>query len=169
MPDTMHGRDARLWKRSLSADPSRGARSSNLRNVTVDDLPAMGTLFFRAFLGTIDDTGQTESQYASKAAAILGGRYGEWIPAASWALEEAGNILSGCLVCDYKPYGCPVIAVVATKPSHKRTGGGGMLLDATLMSLAALGYLECCTKITVGNDASEELFESRGFSPNGTA
>ena len=57
MPDTMHGRDARLWRRSLSANPSRGARSPNLRNVTVDDLPAMGTLFFWAFLSRLPRSG----------------------------------------------------------------------------------------------------------------
>jgi hypothetical protein len=30
-----------------------------------------------------------------------------------------------------------------------------MLVDAALMSLAVLGYLECCAMITVGNDVSE--------------
>ena len=165
MSDPMQKRDARLWKRTLSANPRVGARRFNLRNVTVDDVPALGTLFFGAFLGTIDDADQAESQYASKAAAILGGRYGEWIPAASWAIEEAGNILSACLVCDYKLYGCPVIAVVATTPSRKRSGDGGTLLNAALLSLAMLGYTECCAMITMGNDASERLFSSYGFEP----
>jgi len=165
MPDTTHERDARLWKRPLSADPSAGVRLSNLRNVTVDDVPALGTLFFWAFLGTIDDAGEAESQYALKAAAILGGRYGEWIPAASWAIEEAGNILSACLVCDYKPYGCPVIAVVATTPSRKRSGDGRTLVNAAAMSLATLDNTECCAMITVNNDASERLFHSCGFLP----
>jgi Acetyltransferase (GNAT) family len=125
----------------------------------------LGTLFYGAFLRTIDDAGQVESEYASKAGAILGGRYGEWIPAASWAIEEAGNILSACLVCDYKPYGCPVIAVVATTPSRKRSGNGGTLMNAALLSLAMLGYTECCAMITMGNDASERLFSSCGFVP----
>jgi len=165
MPDTTHERDARLWKRPLSANPGAGVGLSNLRNVTVDDVPALGTLYFWAFLGTIDDAGEAESQYALKAAAILGGRYGEWIPAASWAIEEAGNILSACLVCDYKPYGCPVIAVVATTPPRKRSGDGGTLMNAALLSLAMLGYTECCAMITMGNDASERLFSSCGFLP----
>jgi len=165
MPDTTHKRDARLWKRPLSTNPRAGTRLPGLRNVTAEDLPALGALFFCAFAGTIDDAGQTESQYASKAAAILGGRYGEWIPAASWANEEAGNFLSACLVCDYKPYGSPVIAVVATTPSRKRSGDGGALVSAALLSLATLGYTECCAMVTMGNDASERLFNSCGFLP----
>jgi L-amino acid N-acyltransferase YncA len=38
-------------------------------------------------------------------------------------------------------------------------------VDAAMTSLAALGYLECCAMITVGNAPSERLFSSRGFLP----
>jgi GNAT superfamily N-acetyltransferase len=169
MPDETHERSARLWKRKLLANSGAGVRPANLRNVTRGDLPALGALLFGAFLGTIDDAGQAMTQYESKAAAIVAGRYGEWISAASWAIEETDALRSACLVCDYKPYGCPVIAVVATTPSHKRTGNGGRLVDAALLSLGALGYPQCCAMITVGNDASEQLFESRGFSPETAA
>ncbi|MFM0373551.1 hypothetical protein [Paraburkholderia aspalathi] len=165
MPDTTHERTARLWKRLLADSFPSGAISPNLRSVTSEDIPALGALFFAAFLGTIDDGGQTEIQYASKAAAILGGRYGEWIPGASWTIEQNGGLRSACIVCDYNPYGCPVIAVVATAPSCKRMGDGGTLLDAALTSLPALGYLDCCAMITVGNAPSERLFNSRGFCP----
>jgi hypothetical protein len=169
MPDSMHKRNAWLWKRALPADSKTGARPVNLRNVTPEDIPGLGELFFDAFLGTIDDAGQAASDYALKARAIVGGRYGEWIPSASWAIEETDGLRSACLVCDYKPYGCPVIAVVATRPSHTRAGDGGTVVDAALMSLAALGHLECCAMITASNDASERLFESRGFSPQAAA
>ncbi|MFM0613177.1 GNAT family N-acetyltransferase [Paraburkholderia nemoris] len=169
MADEKHERNARLWKRTLLANSGAGVRPANLRNVTRDDVPALGALLFGAFLGTIDDAGQAITQYESKATAIVAGRYGEWIAAASWAVEGTGGLRSACLVCDYKPYGCPAIAVVATTPSHKRTGDGGRLVDAALWSLGALGYLECCAMVTVGNDASEQLFESRGFSPETAA
>ena len=169
MPDETPGRNARLWKRTLLAKSGAGVIPANLRNVTREDVPSLGALLFGAFLGTIDDAGQAMTEYESKATAIVAGRYGEWIPAASWAIEETDGLRSACLVCDYKPYGCPVIAVVATAPSQKRTGDGGRLMDAALLSLGALGYLECCAMITVGNDASEQLFESRGFSPETAA
>jgi GNAT superfamily N-acetyltransferase len=169
MPDETHARNARLWKRTLLANFSADMRPDNLRNVTREDVPTIVVLLFDAFLGTIDDAGQAMAQYESKASAIVAGRYGKWIPAASWAIEETDGLRSACLVCDYEPYGCPVIAVVATTPSHKRTGDGGSLVDAALMSLGALGYLECCAMVTVGNDASEQLFKSRGFSPETVA
>ena len=169
MPDETPGRDARLWKRTLLAKSGAGVIPANLRNVTREDVPSLGALLFGAFLGTIDDAGQAMTQYESKATAIVVGRYGEWIPAASWAIEETDGLRSACLVCNYKPYGCPVIAVVATAPSYKRTGDGGRLVDAALLSHGALGYLECCAMITVGNDASEQLFKSRGFSPETAA
>jgi hypothetical protein len=92
MPDTTHERDARLWRRTLLAHSGAGARPANLRNVTPEDIPALGALFFDAFLGTIDDAGQSAIQSESKAAAIVGGRYGEWIPTASWAIEETDGL-----------------------------------------------------------------------------
>jgi hypothetical protein len=166
MPGSTHERNARLWKRPLSESFPHGAISPNLRNVKLADVPALGALFFAAFSGTVDDAGQTETQCASKATAILGGRYGEWIGEASWTIEQIGGLRSACLVSDCKPYGCPVIAVVATSPARKQLGDGGILLNAALASLTALGYRECCAIITEGNLASERLFLSRGFSPD---
>jgi hypothetical protein len=139
-------------------------QSPNLRNIKPEDVPALGALLFDAFLGTLDDAGQTEAQYASKATAILGGRYGEWISEASWTIAKTDGLQSACLISDYKPYGCPVVAVIATAPARKRSGDAGILIDAALTSLTALGYRECCAMITVGNGPSERLFLSRGFS-----
>ena len=167
MPDSGYERNSRLWKLSSldSFIHSSRATTSNPRNVTPVDVSALGTLLFDAFRGEPDDIGQTEMQYASKATAIVDGRYGEWIQAASWTIEFAGGLRSACLVCDYEPYGCPVIAVVATMPSCKRLGDGAALVDAALKSLAALGHRECGAMITVGNAPSERLFGSRGFLP----
>lgn len=76
MPDKTHERNARLWKRTLLANTGTGVRPANLRNVTPEDVPALGALLFSAFLGTIDDAGQAATQYTSKVEAIVGGRYG---------------------------------------------------------------------------------------------
>jgi hypothetical protein len=165
MAQATHERVARLWKRTLVDEFLSGATPPNMRNITRKDVPPLAALFFMAFMGTIDDSGQTEAHYASKTTAILSGQYGEWIPAASWIVDGANGIRSACLVCDYTPYGCPVIAVVATMPACKRLGDAGTLLDAALRSLRSLGHLECCAMITSGNEASERLFSSRGFSP----
>lgn len=165
MSDKLPERNARLWRRTLQANPGVEAKPSYLRNVTLGDAPALGALFFEAFLGTIDDAGQTEAQYASKTQAMLNGCYGEWIPTASWAIEEDGCLRSAGLVCDYLPYGCPVFAIVATRPLLKRMGDAGTLMNAALSSLIALGHMECCAMITVGNDASERLFSRYGFMP----
>ena len=165
MPASTHERSAQLWRRTLSDRFQRSvALPAGLRHIQSGDISALGLLLFAAFQGTIDDTGQTETQYALKAKAILGGRYGEWISEASWAVEQTSGLQSACLVCDYKPFGCPVIAVVATAPTSKRSGSAGTLLDAALATLTALGHSECCAMVTKGNAASERLFETRGFS-----
>ncbi|WP_407854507.1 GNAT family N-acetyltransferase [Burkholderia gladioli] len=170
MPALTHERSAQLWKSTLSGCLHRSVTlSASSRRIQSNDVSALGLLFCAAFQGTIDEAGQTEAQYALKASAILGGRYGEWIAEASWAVEQPDGLLSACLVCNYKPYGCPVIAAVATAPASKRAGAAGTLLDAAMAALAALGHFECCAMITKGNLASERLFESRGFSPHSNA
>ncbi|MDP9651483.1 hypothetical protein J2793_006958 [Paraburkholderia caledonica] len=164
MPASTRERSAQLWRRTLSGCLHRSViLSAGSRRIQSNDVLALGLLFFAAFQGTIDETGQTEAQYALKASAILGGRYGEWIAQASWTVEQSDRLVSACLVCDYKPYGCPVIAVVATAPASARAGTAGTLLDAAMAELAALGHFECCAMITKGNVASERLFVSRGF------
>jgi GNAT superfamily N-acetyltransferase len=167
MPASTHERSAQLWRRTLSGYANQYvAMSDRFRHIQPKDVSALGLLFLAAFQGTIDEAGQDQAEYASKALAILGGRYGEWIPEASWTAERRDGLLSACLVCDYKPYGCPVIAVIATAPASKRSGTAGRLLDAAMAALAALGHFECCAMVTRGNLASERLFESRGFSPH---
>lgn len=121
MPGSTRERSAQLWKRTLSdCRHPPVALSASVRHVQPGDVPALGQLFFAAFHGTIDDAGQAETQYVLKAKAILGGRYGEWISDASWIVEQTDGLQSACLVCDYQPYGCPVIAVVATVPANQR-------------------------------------------------
>lgn len=170
MPNSTRERSAQLWKCTLSDSHHWPvALSAVARHVQPGDVLALGLLFFAAFHGTIDDTGQTETQYALKATAILGGQYGEWISEASWIVEQTDGLQSACLVCDYQPYGCPVIAVVATAPANQRSGTAGTLLDAALATLSALGHSECCAMVTQGNVASARLFGSRGFFPRADA
>ncbi|MDR8050753.1 GNAT family N-acetyltransferase [Burkholderia cenocepacia] len=167
MPSSTRERSARFWKRALSGSLHRPAvLPGGLRHVEPDDVPALAQLLFAAFHGTIDDPGHTEAQYALKVSAILGGRYGEWIQEASWTVEQTNGLQSVCLVCDYKPYGCPVIAIIASAPARQRSGAGGALLAAALDKLSALGHAECCAMVTKGNVASEHFFRSCGFLPH---
>jgi GNAT superfamily N-acetyltransferase len=159
-------RTARLWRRILPSNPSLGQTPPYMREVDRKDAEILGALLFEAFSGTIDDAGQREMHYVQKVEAILDGRYGDWVCAASWNFIDHGTLRSVCLVSDYKPYGCPVIAVVATAPEFRQRGDANTLLDAAVRSLAMLGYSQCCAMVTVGNHASERLFSSCGFVPD---
>ena len=164
MPDTTHERTARFWKRPLPDHFLPMAIPRHLRSVTPEDIPALSELFFSAFFGTIDHGGQTEAQYASKAKAILGGRYGEWIPEASWTIEQSVHFGQYDSFATTNPT-VAQLSLIATAPSFKRMGGGGALLEAALVSLQRLGYMACCAMITAGNAPSELLFASQGFAP----
>ena len=154
-----------LWIRTLPQSGEFAPVPHDFRLIGGNDAPSLGRLFFTAFKDTVDDTGQTETDYVAKALAILDGRYGDCISAASWVFEHYDKISSACIVTDYKPYGCPVIAIVATAPSEQGTGRAGNLVRASLASLMSLGYRQCCAKISDGNVASNHLFARCGFVP----
>ena len=67
MPASTRERSPQLWRRTLpdSIRPSV-ALSTSLRNIQAADTSALGLLFFAAVQATIDDGGQTETQYALK-------------------------------------------------------------------------------------------------------
>lgn len=99
MPASNHPRSVQLWGRTLSGCLHRSvALPDSLRHICPNDISALGLLFFAAFRGTVDEAGQTEAQYALKASAILGGRYGQWIPEASRTWEQTDALVSAWAV-----------------------------------------------------------------------
>src|SRR5258708_18168201 len=162
-------RDSRMWRIELTRFDEFARGGDDVRMVRTDDAAQLGALFFAALKGTTDDLLQTEADYVAKANALFEGHYGDCILAASSVVERDGELLSACVVTDYEPYDCPLIAIVATKPSMQGNGMASRLVKTSLRNLAIVGHSACCAMITVGNQPSERLFERCGFLPRGIA
>ncbi|MBK3787013.1 GNAT family N-acetyltransferase [Burkholderia sp. R-69980] len=162
-------RESRMWRIELTRFDEFAQGGDEVRMVRTDDAVQLGALFFTAFKGTTDDLQQTEADYLAKANALFEGRYGDCILAASSVVERDGKLLSACVVTDYEPFDCPVIAMVATRPSMQGNGMASSLVKASLRNLLIAGHCACCAMITVGNEPSERLFERCGFVPRGIA
>jgi predicted N-acetyltransferase YhbS len=153
----------RKWEFALSIQAAPAARAGAMRGLTRDDVPAIASIMHRAFKGTVDDEGMSEEQTARKVVALIEGKYGPFIEAASFVAVVDGVCVACLLVTDYAPYGMPVIAVVAVAPEYRGRGYGGLLLRAATQSLMRQGYPHCCAMISPGNATSEALFSSIGF------
>jgi L-amino acid N-acyltransferase YncA len=152
----------RLWRKNL--DEGWGEPSRSFRRLVAADAEQIGSLLFSAFHGTSDANDFTLPRWIAKAEAMIAGRYGHCIFPASFVSEGHGGQLSAvCVATDYKPYGAPVIAVVACLPASRRTGIALDLVQTTLNALRNERFSTACAKISMGNRASERLFAKCGF------
>jgi hypothetical protein len=135
----------RKWEFELFAHAAPAACAAVMRDMAKEDVPAIASVMYRAFQGAVDDDGTSEEQAARKVNAIIDGKYGPFIAAASRVAIVDGECVAFLLATDYEPYGMPVIAAVAVAPEYR------------------LGYCRCCAMISPGNGASEALFASTGF------
>lgn len=118
----------------------------------------------QAFLGGPDEA--SEPAFLAKVSAILAGRYGRLIADASLVhASPSGKLDAAILVTDYADYGGPVVALVVVDKTVQQRGIGALLLSRSLAVLQRLGQAQCCARITLGNSASERLFQGCGFVP----
>lgn len=153
----------RLWRKQLTA--MELDTQGQFNTVVTGDIVPLGDLFFEAFQGTVDDTGQTRLQWSAKASAMLSGRYGPCNFSASYVLAQGAGLLSACIVTEYEPYRSTLIAIVACSPTVQGSGVGTRIVESALASLFAQGYRDVCAKISDGNIVSGRLFEKCGFHP----
>ncbi|MGF6645647.1 GNAT family N-acetyltransferase [Paraburkholderia sp. GAS82] len=153
----------RKWEFELFTHAAPDVCAAVTRAIAREDVPAIASIMYRAFQGTVDDEGMPEERAARKVNAIIDGKYGPFIAAASRVAIVDGECAAFLLATDYEPYGMPVIAAIAVAPEYRRRRYGRLLLQAATQALATLGYCRCCAMISPGNAASEALFVSIGF------
>jgi len=133
-----------------------------VRQLQSDDEPALGSLFWAAFRGTIDDPGTAHSA-AADAKDALTGRWGPMIPEASLAAWDGTDMVSAVVVLrDDAHKGLPLLAFVATHPSRQRQGLARALISAAVGALHAKGQRELHLAVTIGNPALT-LYTALGF------
>jgi GNAT superfamily N-acetyltransferase len=148
--------------------PAAGARDlPPLRPVATSDAPGLGALMDRAYSSDPYDRMlfQEEPEFAKDARAsidaILGGRYGPWIPSASLLAGE-GAEPAAAVLCVENDGG--LIAELLVDPRFQRRGLGRHLLVAALTELRAGGYRPRLV-YTKPNRPAESLYLSLGFRP----
>ena len=121
-----------------------------------------------AYLGTIDDEGQTVVQAQAEMRGFFDGKYGAPLLDACVALEADGKLIAAALICDWNEpdeiVAGPLVAYVIVHPSARAQGHGIAVMNAALTRLAAARWGRVYAVVTEGNTASEQLFAKLGFS-----
>ncbi len=77
------------------------------------------------------------------------------------AVDQRGRIVGYCISIAVVDQG--EIANIAVKPSSRRRGVAGRLLDDAVETSRKLGVTQIFLEVRTSNDAARELYRSRGF------
>lgn len=146
---------------SVSVD---GPRPPAARLLRPDDAPALATLMFDAYRGTIDDEGEPLEGAVAEVTRTFEGEYGAMLWDASFVAPSAHDpaaLDSASVVTLFRDE--PLLAFSMTRPSRARRGLAETLIRASVRSLAALRHSRLVLVVTAGNTAAERLYEKLGF------
>ncbi len=137
------------------------------RSVNATDAEALASLMHAAYLGTIDDEGESPAESLAEMREFFGGKYGAPLPEACVALERDGLTVAAALMCDWserhQTVAGPLVAFVLVHPSVRDQGLGMQVMNTALTHLADARWGRVFAVITEGNASSETLFGKLGF------
>jgi ribosomal protein S18 acetylase RimI-like enzyme len=132
-----------------------------IRAVVPEDASQLASLLIEAYRGTIDDEDETPDEALAEMRGTIGGKYGGFRPSCSFVVEDAGALVSACLVTEWE--GMPLIAFSMTHPAHQNQGFATTLLELAFNAMIERGYREARLLVTIGNDAAIHVYEKLGF------
>ena len=139
--------------------PDRSA--TGWRPLMAADQPVVAALLYDAYLGTIDDEGDTRDGALAEIDATMAGQYGPPISGACLVgVDDANRIVAMVITTMFE--GEPLIAYVATDPACQRQGWATRLIEQAASALADQGERRMNLVVTVGNPA-QYLYERLGF------
>ena len=144
--------------------PPEGERPPGLsiRQLLSDDAPGLGTLMYRAYLGGIEDEGQTQEWHLAQALEALSGSadYGAPIWEACLGVFNSHELVGAVLVTDDRAEA--LIAFVLVLPQWQKQGVGPEVLIRSGQALEAPGRRDCVLSVADGNPALR-LYRRLGF------
>lgn len=144
--------------------PSTSIAHLELRPARPADSSMLSELMIEAYRGTIDYDGETIDDAIREVEAYLAGERGGRPLLNESRLAFAGTqLVSACLVGEWRERQLPLIAYVMTHAAWKNQGVGKLVLSAVLQVLCQRGYRQVRAVITEGNVPSERLFDGTGF------
>lgn len=143
--------------------PTLETPAPGIRPMTRSDIPALGKLFYLAYLGTVDYEGESEQEATSTVTAAFDGEFGPFVPEASMVFDQYGRLLSASFVTRWQ--GRPLLAFAVTAPGSQGQGLSRRCTGAAMQVLAAAGSRELDLFVTQTNVPALALYRRLGFAP----
>jgi ribosomal protein S18 acetylase RimI-like enzyme len=147
----------------LAATPPPGVERVPIGAVTTEALVDLDRTSFR---GSVDALllGDEPGAYRDALEAMLGGRFGRFLPEASAALIEREPVrLVGAVLSAERSTQRAIVLDLVVDPERRRAGLGTYLLGWTLRAFSALGYESARLWVSERNAAALALYDRFGF------
>lgn len=155
-----------IYPRNASLPAPLPAPGQDARSLTLADKEGMAKLDRRAYADNPIDRGLfttalDELEDARRAiASIVGGRYGRWLPEASFGIEQDGRLVALTLANDFQG---ALISDVAVDPAYRGKGLASRLLYLTVGALRSAGFEDPRLVVTMQNRRAVRLYQRLGF------
>jgi len=133
------------------------------RNISRDDVPALGQLMLAAYQDTIDYQGETLEEAVAEVRGTLNGQYGAFLGDCSFLVEEKGQLLAACMITWSEELKAPLLTFSMTRPETQRQGMGMMLIRTCINALLDRGHRTLYLVVTEGNAPAQRLYRKIGF------
>jgi GNAT superfamily N-acetyltransferase len=142
-------------------DEPVGPASSDVRSLTLSDVPAVGRLMYDAYLGTVDYAGETVADAIEETRRTFEGAHGPFLSDASPGLFVDGDIQSAVIVTLFENE--PLLAFCITRPAYQRRGYCRRLVLDSLRALHRAGYKSANLYVTKANAPALDLYRQLHF------
>lgn len=135
------------------------------RPLTTHDAAALAHLMYHAYLGTVDDAGESPDDARTEVARLFRGDFGTLDPA-SLVIDLGGTLSSATIITRDKTRfatGEPFLAFSMTAPATKRRGLARAGLHSAMHTLGSRGEPRLHLVVTRANTPALGLYQSLGF------
>lgn len=123
----------------------------------------LAPLMLAAYRGTPDDEGENLQDTIDILRATMRGRYGEWMPEASFLAIDENALPTGAILTAQEDDGTPFVAFVFVDPDHCGRGTASGLIARTCRALSASGHQSIRLWVGASNQRAVRLYRHLGF------
>lgn len=134
------------------------------RNIFFEDFVEVGELDFLTIKGTSEFQGETSSELISQMKDCFEGKYGEFLPKASFVvLDQNKKIIGASVFVISKSNKIPLLTYVMTHDQHKKRGICSFLLKKSMNTLIGMGFKNSFLAVKSDNIGAIRLYKKLGY------
>ena len=114
-------------------------------------------------MGTVEHQGESLEELIEEMKLTFEGKYGEFIPEASYVATIGNVIISSSIIVNSKNENIPLLAHAMTHPEYQNKGYCSFLIRKSMNSLVKLGETQAFLAVAGENRRAISVYSKLGF------